>query len=647
MIITLDFETYYDKDYGLRKMSTIDYIRDHRFQTIMCAVKVNQEPSEIFVGRDAVAARFAQIDWTKAAMLAHNTAFDGAILAWHYGIYPKMYLDTLSMARATVNATTGRCSLEKVSEYLGLPPKGKDVHNALGLRLEHMSPVFLRGYSDYCLRDNDNCRMIFDRLRRAVPLRELILIDQIISMFTTPQVKLNPHVLAEHKAQVEAEAAAHMAKVAHIDKSVFSSNQQFAALLESMGVEVPMKKSPTTGTMMPALAKNDREFKELCVDEEQPLAVQAILAARVSAKSTIEGTRTQKMLDLSLKDWGHYGSGWAPVPLKYWGAHTGRLSGDGGFNWQNFKRGSRIREAIEAPEGMRILHRDASQIEARMLAWLAGCEKLVRAFREGRDVYSEFASVVYDRKVTKADKPGRFVGKTCILGLGYQTGGAKLRHTLFIGNGGVSVQVTEQEATNIVYAYRRQYPEIPDLWMRCQTLLEEVSRMSGPFMQGARRRALTPYALEIFPVVRPGVGAVWLPNDMCIAYPKLRHRRVTDPTGRPLIEFGYVGPYGENDFRHMYGGKGTENICQALCRIIVTDIAARVKHQTGYNPFLSTHDSLDYCVPVSEAADMDKLLDAEFAVVPPWCQGLPLASEGGFGRNLLIAEDDKHSEHNQ
>lgn len=646
-IITADFETYYDKDYSLRKMSTIDYILDHRFQTIMCAIKEGPAGSQIFVGHDAVAARFAKIDWSKAAFLAHNTHFDGAILAWHYGIYPKMYLDTLSMARAITHAVLGRSSLEKVSEYLGLPPKGKEVTNALGLRLENMNPQFIRDYGAYCLRDNENCRMIFDKLRHVVPKSELTLIDQIVRMFTTPQVKLNPTVLAEHKAQVDTEAAACMARVAHIDKSVFSSNQQFAALLESMGVEVPMKKSPTTGLQMPALAKNDRGFKELYADDTQPLDVQAILAARMSAKSTIEGTRTQKMLNLSLRDWGSYGSNWAPVPLKYWGAHTGRLSGDDGYNWQNLKRGSRIREAVEAPPGFRIVHRDASQIEARMLAWLAGCEKLIQAFREGRDVYSEFASIALGRLVTKADKPGRFVGKTCILGLGYQTGGAKLRHTLFIGQGKLSVKVEEKEATDMVYTYRRAYPEIPELWQRCETLLLEVAAKSAPVCLGKRQKNFTIMDIKPFPVVKAGLDAVWLPNDMCIAYPNLRQRSTRDANGIMKTEFGYDGPYGENDFRNMYGGKGTENITQALARIVITDAAGRVKEQTGYDPFMTTHDSLDYCVPESEAADFDKLLEHEFAVRPWWAPDLPLASEGGFGKSLMIAETEEHPEHNR
>ena len=123
-IITGDFETAYDQQYSLRKMSTAEYILDPRFQTIMLALKINNGPSEVFLGHDAIARRLAEVDWENAAWCSHHTNFDGAILAWRYGITPAMYLDTLSMARATTHWVLGRSSLEKVSDYLGLPPKG-------------------------------------------------------------------------------------------------------------------------------------------------------------------------------------------------------------------------------------------------------------------------------------------------------------------------------------------------------------------------------------------------------------------------------------------------------------------------------------------------------------------------------------------
>jgi DNA polymerase len=640
MIVTFDIETHYSQEYSLRRMSTAAYVLDYRYQTILAAIQVGDGPCDTFIGHDAVAAKLATFDWSTVALLSHNTSFDGSVLAWRFGHVPAMYLDSLGMARATVHPVTGRSSLEKVSEYLDLPPKGNEVTRAIGKRLEDFAPDEIRSYADYCVRDALNCRAIFDRLRPFFNNSELRLIDILCRMFILPQIKLDPHVLAEHLHQVRADKAAIMARVAHLDPSVFSSNQKFAALLESYGVEVPRKISPTTGEETWALAKNDRAFKELTMDESQPLEVQALLAARINSKSTLEETRTDRLLQHSLRSWCHGDvdrrlpdrtsggvsdrahSGWGAVPLKYYGARTGRPSGDGGENWLNFKRGSRIREAIRAPDGYRCIHRDASQIEARMVAWLAKCEKLLEAFRQKRDVYSDFSSGVYGRQITKADTLERFVGKTCILGLGYGTGWEKLRHTLFIGNGGISVNVDEAEAKRLVYHYRNTYLEIPSLWTLCEHVLEHMIGRSG------RRRHPVAKCPDELPV-EIGFDALWLPNQMCIAYPNIRRDRGTG-------ECCYDDPYG--GARKIYGAKVTENISQALARIIVTDIICRVYDLTGRHPFLTTYDSVDYCVPEDEAQWWDQELERQFAVVPEWAPGLPLASDGGWGVNLLAAE---------
>ncbi len=651
-IVTLDFETYYDSSYSLRRMSEVDYILDPRFETILCAVKVDDQPTETYVGHHEVARRLNEIDWARTAMLAHNMRFDGAIASWHYGITPKLYLDTVGMARATTHAVAGGSSLDKVSRYLGLPPKGDEVMRMMGINLaalQAMGPDRMNAYREYCKHDADLCYLIFTKLRPIFPASELVLIDLLLRMFIEPQVLLDSDELAQHLATTKAQRAAIMSQVSHIDPATFSSNPKFAALLEQHGVEVPRKISPTTGEETWALAKNDRAFKELCDDDTQPLEVQALLAARINAKSTLEETRTTTLLNLSLREWNSpAGSaaesgacrtrGWAPVPLKYYGAHTGRVSGDGGFNWTNFKRGSPLRQAAKAPAGYRIVHRDASQIEARMVAWLARCMKLLTAFAQGRDIYSEFASKVYGRPVTKADKGDRFVGKTSILGLGYGMGWEKFRHTLFIGNGGMSAKVEPEEAKRIVYLYRDEYAEIPALWATAEVILESMMEIAEPIAVGGRR---TRRHLQVgrtqatIPAITWGQEAIWLPNGMCIAYPGLR-RQDTHGTNMRAIETVYDDPYGGT--RKMFGGKTIENISQALSRIIVTDVAVRVKAQTGYHMWMHTYDSLDYCVPEEDAPAIDALLDREFAVRPTWAPDLPLASEGGWGRTLLEAE---------
>lgn len=634
-VVTIDFETYYSTEYSLTRMSEIDYILSPLFQTIMCTFKLNDEPSVVAVGHDAVARKFAEYDWSKTAMCSHNMRFDGSIAAWHFGVTPALYLCTLSMARALTHSRIGRSSLKAVSDYLGLPPKGTDVLNARGKRLEDFTPAELRGYVAYCFRDNDNCRDIFNIFMKVFPKSELRLVDTVMRMFIEPQVLLDPNALATHLANVRVEKAAIMAKVAHIDKSVFSSNVKFAALLQEVGVDPPRKISPVTGQETWAFAKNDRDFKELCEDPDQPLEVQAMLAARIGTKSTIEETRTESLLNLSLREWTAKGLGWAPVPIKYYGAHTGRVSGDGGFNWLNFKRGSQIRAGVKAPPGYRIIHRDASQIEARMVAYMAGCQKLLEAFRDpARDPYAEFAGIIYRRLITKADKLERFVGKTGVLGLGYGCGPPKFRHMLFIGNGGISVKIDEKEAQRIVYAYREEYKEVKDLWAAADAMLHRMAWSCQPLRAGNARMLREPP--KQVPIIEPGHEAIWMPNGMCIAYPEIDWHDDVDLMGQRVKALKYSNGHG--GFKKIYGAKAIENISQGLTRIIVTNTADRVRQITDYHPFLHTYDSLDYCVPEGDAPAFDALLEREFAVVPDWAPGLPLASEGGWGPTLLLAE---------
>lgn len=621
MIVSGDFETYYDKDYSLSKMSEVEYILDPRFEVIMLSLKIDNGMSKVYVGQRDINTALSKLYWDNVAWLSHNTRFDGSILAWRFGYVPKLYLDTLSMARAVTHWWIGKSSLKAMSEFLKLPPKGDEVVRALGKRLADFTMLDLAAYAAYCNRDNDNAYDIFQALRSHVPTPELRVIDMVLRMFILPQVYLEPELIEEHLNEVRAEKTRALNQVAGIPKDRFSSNQKFAELLTHYGVVVPTKVSSSTGEDIPALARGDWDFKELCADTSQPAIVQALLATRMSVKSTIDETRAEGLLRLAQTTWPTQGNGWATVPLKYSGARTHRLSGDGGLNFQNLRRASTLKKSLHAPPGYRINHRDASQIEARMTAWMSGCATLIEAFDQGRDVYSEFATIVYGRLITREDTLERFVGKTGILGLGYGCGPPRFRHMLFIGAGGVSLKVELREAETIVYTYRSEYPEIPELWDKFNDLLWDM----------VKERACSPTLLARVPI-DPVREALFLPNDLCIHYPGLNY--IYSSSNRR--EICYDDPYGGT--RKLYGAKVVENVSQALARIVVTDIALRIHATTGYYPWLSTHDSLDYCVPVSEAEDMDRELAQEFARRPSWAVDLPLASEGGWGETLFDAE---------
>ena len=407
-IVTIDFETYYSKEYTLSKMTTEAYVRDPRFEVIGVGVKVNDHPTDWYSGDNP--GRFLNsLSYKDKAILCHNTVFDGAILSWHFGIKPKLWLDTLSMARPLHNVSVGG-SLKNLVSHYRLGAKGDEVIHALGKRRKDFSPDELKRYASYCVNDVDLTYQLFQKMKGRFTPEELRIIDIIMRMYTEPTIELDQPMLQQHldevvdrKSNLVADLGLDCTEVEA--KATLMSNEKFASFLKAYGVEPPMKLSPKTQKLAYAFSKSDKEFTALL--EHEDTRVQNAVAARLGVKSTIEQSRTQSLIGVAER-------GKLPIMLNYYGAHTGRFSGGDKMNLQNLPRGGTLRKSLCAPKGKVLISCDSSQIEARMVAWVSDQSDLLQAFREGRDVYSEFASEVYGRKVTKTDKVERFVGKTCI-----------------------------------------------------------------------------------------------------------------------------------------------------------------------------------------------------------------------------------------
>ena len=317
-LITIDFETYYSKDYSLSKMTTEEYIRDIQFEIIGLAVKVNNQETQWASGTEEEIRDWLQssFDWGNAMVLAHNTMFDGAILSWRLGINPKIWLDTLSMARALHGVEVGGSLAALVQRY-GLGEKGTEVINAFGKRRADFSDVELARYGDYCINDVELTYKLFLRMLPEFPKQELRVIDMTLRMFTEPRLCLDRKYLQEHLDQLR-DIKLGLLNEASLPTEVLMSNQKFAEVLRSLGVEPPTKISLTTGKQTLAMAKNDEEFKALA--EHPDVRVQIVVSARLGVKSTLEETRTQRFLDIANR-------GLLPIPLRYYAAHTGRWGG--------------------------------------------------------------------------------------------------------------------------------------------------------------------------------------------------------------------------------------------------------------------------------------------------------------------------------
>ena len=623
-IVTIDFETYYDKEFSLSKMTTEQYIRDPRFEVIGVGVKVNDHPTDWYSGSDP--GKFLRsMRYDNKAILCHHTAFDGAILSWKFGITPKLWLDTLSMAKPAHAVTVGG-SLAALSAFYMLGTKGSEVVNALGKRREDFTKDELARYADYCVNDVELTYKLYKKLAKGFPASELLVIDQTIRMYTHPVIELDKELLAQHLRNVKDSKTDLLRQAVmgnteewptheHLSQ-VLMSNDKFAALLIDLNVDPPLKVSPRTGLTTFAFAKTDAGMQEL--QEHPDQRVQTLVNARLGIKSTIEETRTEALIGVANR-------GRLPIMLNYFGAHTGRFSGGDKLNLQNLpKRGNNtIRRALKAPEGHVLVAVDSAQIEARVIAWLAGQESLVEAFRDGRDVYSEFATEVYGRKITKADKIERFVGKTCILGLGYGMGAEKFRRTLEVGQGGVNVHIDIEEAQRIVRVYRSVNHRIPMVWNQCNSALAGILyRTEGMICDKVR------YSEE----------GVHLPNGFVLRYPALRvsannYEYIGDSrTYRTAIKNKMLGKDDETNYTKIYGGKMTENIVQALAALIIREQMAAIAGK-GLRVVLQVHDEIVVSAPEKQAEETLDTMLTQMSQSPRWAPDLPLACEGGYASN--------------
>jgi DNA polymerase len=272
--------------------------------------------------------------------------------------------------------------------------------------------------------------------------------------------------------------------------------------------------------------------------------------------------------------------------------------------------GNKLKSCIEAPPGYVIIDCDSSNIEARVLAWLAGQVDLVADFANNVDVYCKMASRIYSMEVTKENKQERFVGKTVILGCGYQTGKIKLQATLKAATPPMELDI--DRCDEIIKAYRQTYNMIPLLWRQGDVAIEAIYHNRGMWLgkEGVLR-------VE-------GKKGIRLPNGLYISYPMLH--RVKDDNGRD--KWQYKDTTGLID---IYGGKLIENCVQALARIVVTQQLLKIAKR--YKVVLTVHDAVACIAKKEESSEARDFVEECMRWVPKWAAGCPINCESGIGED--------------
>ncbi len=605
-MITIDFETYYAVDYSLSKVTTEEYVRDSRFQVIGVAVKVNNEPTEWFTGdMEETAEWLAGFDWDNHFVLAHNAMFDAAILTWVFGQKPKAWLDTLSMARAILGTQVGG-SLAKLVEYFGLGVKGLEVNDAKGLRREDFGAQQLAQYGEYCKNDVELTHKLYKELDATFPVREKRLIDITIRMFSDPLLELDTQKLEEHLSAVR-ERKDKLFTDSGITKEILNSSAKFALLLESHGVRPPMKPSPADPEKyIYAFAKSDKDFLHLLGHPSE--AVQAIVAARIGAKSTLEETRTERFIDISRRGPICGALYRLPIPLKYYAAHTGRWGGSDKVNLQNLpsrgSEGGKLKRCIVAPNGYVIIDCDSSQIEARVLAWLAGETYILNLFRQKADVYKHMASAIFGVMESDVSDQQRFIGKTTVLGAGYGMGAEKFQAQL--SNMGKDLDI--DTCRFIIKQYRGVNRRIAEWWNHLNLVLTAISANKPIQVDSVGLMETSPFT------------GIPLPNGLFLNYPELQRNAGG--------QFTYQTRTGPNK---IYGGKVAENLCQAIARCVIGEQIIQIEKL--YRVVLTVHDAVACVVPENEANEARAYIEECMRTSPPWALDLPLNCESGMARN--------------
>lgn len=617
-IITADFETYYDREYSLSKMTTEAYVRDSRFEPLILTLMVND--SEVFHATgDDIVKLLSEVKLDNKLFCAHNCAFDAAILSFRYGIKPKGLLDTLSMARPKHALDVG-CSLAALATYYGLEEKGTEVVKALGKHASDFTPAEWQQYVEYCKKDTRICRELFKILSHGFPASELRLIDTTIRMYTEPVIMLDRGVLQAHYVDVLEKKKNLVSQLGLPDgtteeeaKAMLMSNDKFADYLVSLGVDPPTKISQRTGREAYAFSKTDQAFKDLLESDDQ--RVVAAVEARLGVKTTIEETRTARLLDAETR-------GPLPLMLNYYGAHTGRYSGAEKLNVQNFPRGGALREALAMPKGWTMMSCDSSQIEARLNAYVAGQEDTLDQFRNKQDIYSEFGTQVFGYPVSKKTKHERHVGKCAVLGLGYGMGPPKFRSYAKISG----IDLEEFEANRIVKIYRDIHFKITAMWRKCDNVLDDI-------MLGKRG--------EICHCVTYDSNGIRLPNGMYIRYPFLQRlpdgsrgfRYINNPRMAQRYKESLLSDEEPKiQWAFIHGAKVVENIVQALARIVVTDQMNVISKR--YKPLFQVHDEIVIACPDDEVEEAAAFMTEVMSTSPTWAPDLPLDCECNYGKNF-------------
>lgn len=619
-ILCLDFESFFSTDYSLKKLSTIEYINDPRFEFTGLGVG-----DEIWDGRfyepDEIEDCLNQIDWSNIIVIVQNARFDITILQEKFGIIPPYILDIKDLA-SHYDARMSH-KLADLAKTFRLKHKG-DTNQFKGLHYDTMTSEQRKALQEYTINDVDIEMQLFKILlpKLSNPVTEVQLMRHTLDLWLHKRLKLDVPMATQLKTNMRTKMAKSIKESGYTLKQLRS--KKFVGYLQAVlpdGETVPMKANKK-GQPIPALAKDDEACQQLLVHPKQE--VRDLISARLGAKSW--PTHIKRMSTMLVQN--EVNGGLLRVPINYYGGHTGRWSGAEGYNLQNMggrgRSGSgndpligQVRNTLMALPGYMLGIGDSAQIEARILAWLAGQQDLLDDFISGRSPYCSLATELFGHEVHKVTDEEKQTpegqkmaieygfGKDGILGAGYGMGATKfynnclknpsLRPLFDLG------QYDFDFIQRLITTYRTKYSKIPEYWNRVEIAFKQCIK---------------------FPHLKPKVGQVTFES-------KGTEVRVTLPSSR-ILYYRHCR-IKDNTIRHhggtLWGGSITENIDQSIARDLLGYWILECE-KNGLPVVLSVHDEV--VTMLSKRPGLEQRVKQFYDIMcslPDWATGLPIGTD--------------------
>lgn len=684
-IVVLDFETYWNsKDYTLSKIGPISYIRDSRFSAQLMSYIVTDASTMTYdrvrvAEHDNIPAVLAalRLDAPDVVTVAHNgNGFDFLILSEIYHVVPRIAIDTMCMERWTGVSRIQNESLKSMAKFFQCGEKVEGTVISDGRKWpEDFTPDERTAFIQYCRNDTEQCFLSFKAMLPFMTADALLFSSITAKMACNPVLRLDDDMLTAYLNELSDKVTKarndinrmFMFKSDEDFLKAIRSSASFVKMLELLGRKPPMKysvaKSETKRKKLeaegktnlseedyavytPALAKSDLDFVAMASDADERVAL--LVRTRMENNSSIQRSRAETFHALAKSGRP------MPVMLNAFKAHTSRYTAGNSegssdkLNLQNLSKRDpsqlTLRKAVQAPEGMALVACDSSQIEARILAYVANETELVDAFRRGADPYADLAEKIFQipsEKIHKGAKSGdkklkayRNVGKTGILSAGYGVGWRKYADTLLRQGVRLSSDIDQhyEMAHHAHNVYRASNPNIVAFWDTCQTVIKALYLgYSGEF--GGPNDNIFQYSVA--PICgRDDVPTIIGPNKYTLRYFKLSCE-VSEKNNRE--EYYYTRVKGKSELKtKIYGGALAENLCQYLAFALLQWQACRMTEQ-GIRLIANIHDSFLAICPEDEAEHTKSVMESCMSSVPDWLGDFPVACEAEIGKDYCIA----------